>query len=195
MKQGEEAVGILLDALNDLGLDYMVVGSFASNRYGVPRATKDADFVLKIVAADRQRLFARLPDAFKVDPQVGFEMVTGTWRQIIQVPEIPFMIELFELSEDPHDQSRFSRRRRLTLLSRESWLPAPEDVIVQKLRWSHRAKRSKDFNDAVSVMGVQGEAALDWPYIEKWCTEHGTLEVLAEAKAEAAPAWEDDAAG
>jgi hypothetical protein len=38
MKQGEEAVGILLDALNDLGLDYMVVGSFASNRYGVPRA-------------------------------------------------------------------------------------------------------------------------------------------------------------
>ena len=195
MKHGEDAVGILLDALNDLGLEYMVVGSFSSNRYGVPRATKDADFVLRIVAAERERLFARLPDAFKVDPQVSFEMVTGTWRQIIQVPEIPFMIELFELSGDPHDQSRFSRRRKLTLLSRESWLPTPEDVIIQKLRWSHGAKRSKDFNDAVSVMGVQGEAALDWPYIEKWCAEHGTLEVLAEAKAEAAPAWEDAAAG
>ena len=192
MNHGEEAVGILLDALNDLGLEYMVVGSFSSNRYGVPRATKDADFVLRIVAAERERLFARLPDSFKVDPQVSFEMVTGTWRQIIQLPEIPFMIELFELSGDPHDQSRFSRRRKLTLLSRESWLPTPEDVIIQKLRWSHGAKRSKDFNDAVSVMGVQGEAALDWPYIEKWCAEHGTLEVLADAKAEAAPAWVDD---
>ncbi len=28
MKQGEEAVAVLLDALNLLGLDYMVVGSF-----------------------------------------------------------------------------------------------------------------------------------------------------------------------
>ncbi len=192
MKQGEEAVGVLLDALNELGLDYMVVGSFSSNRYGVPRATKDADFVLKIVAADRERLFAMLPAAFKVDPQVSFEMVTGTWRQIIQVPEIPFMIELFELSSDAHDQSRFSRRKKLTLLSRDSWLPTPEDVIVQKLRWSKGAKRTKDFDDVVAVMGVQGERALDWSYIESWCSTHGTLEILAEAKAEAAPAWEDD---
>jgi hypothetical protein len=30
------------------------------------------------------------------------------------------------------------------------------------------------------------------PYIERWCSEHGTLDVLAEAIAEAAPAWEDD---
>lgn len=36
MKQGEDAVGILLDALNALDLEYMVVGSFSSNRYGVP---------------------------------------------------------------------------------------------------------------------------------------------------------------
>ena len=192
MKQGEEAVAALLDVLNHLGLDYMVVGSFSSNRYGVPRATKDADFVLRMVAADREKLFSALPEAFKVDPQVSFEMVTGTWRQIIQIPHIPFMIELFELSRDLHDQCRFSRRKQLTLLSRDAWLPTPEDVIVQKLRWNLAGKRSKDFDDVVAVMAVQGEAALDWSYIEKWCAEHGTLEVLAEAKAEAARVWEDE---
>lgn len=195
MKQGEDAVAILLDALNELGLDYMVVGSFSSNRYGVPRATKDADFVLKIAAADRERLYAALPESFKVDPQVGFEMVTGTWRQIIQVPSIPFAIELFELSRDSHDELRFSRRRRLTLLSRDAWLPTPEDVIVQKLRWCVGGRRSKDFDDAVAVMAVQGRRVLDWPYIEKWCAEHGTLEVLTQAKAEAALAWEDEESG
>lgn len=192
MKQGEDAVGILLDALNALGLEYMVVGSFSSNRYGVPRATKDADFVLRVVAAERERLYAALSPSFKVDPQVSFEMVTGTWRQIIDVPEIPFTIELFELSSDPHDQSRFSRRTKLTLLSREAWLPMPEDVIIQKLRWSHGARRSKDFDDVVAVMAVQGEARLDWAYIEKWCGEHGTLDLLAEAKAEAAQVWDED---
>jgi hypothetical protein len=117
-------------------------------------------------------------------------MVTGTWRQLIQVPKIPFTIELFELSRDAHDQSRFERRRKLTLLSRQAWLPSAEDVITQKLRWCKGAKRSKDFDDAVAVLGVQGENALDWPYIEKWCAEHGTLDVLAEAKAEAAVVWE-----
>ena len=70
------------------------------------------------------------------------------------------------------------------------WLPSPEDVIIQKLRWSDRAKRAKDFADAIAVMQVQGKR-LDWPYIEEWCRQHGTLDILAEAKAEAAPAWED----
>jgi hypothetical protein len=32
MKQGEEAVSVLLDSLNRLKIDYMVVGSFSSNR-------------------------------------------------------------------------------------------------------------------------------------------------------------------
>lgn len=32
MKTGEVAVGVMLDALNGLSIDYMVVGSFSSNR-------------------------------------------------------------------------------------------------------------------------------------------------------------------
>jgi hypothetical protein len=192
MKTGEAAVCVLLDTLNGLSLDYMVVGSFSSNRYGVPRATKDADLVLRIMTAQREHLFAELPESFRIDPQVSFEMVTGTWRQIIQIPEIPFTIELFELSGDAHDQSRFERRRKLTLLGREAWLPTAEDVIIQKLRWSKGARRGKDFDDAVAVMGVQGEKSLDWPYIEHWCALHDTLDVLAESKAEASVVWEAD---
>jgi hypothetical protein len=80
-------------------------------------------------------------------------------------------------------------------LSRDAWLPTPEDVIVQKIRWCLGGRRSKDYDDTVAVMAVQGKSKLDWPYIEKWCGEHGTLEVLAQAKAEAALAWEDDDAG
>jgi len=195
MKHGEDAVGALLDVLNALGIEYMVVGSFSSNRYGVPRATNDADFVLRVIAPQKEQLYAALSSSFRVDPQASFEMVTGTWRQIIEIPEIPFTIELFELSRDPHDQSRFARRTRLTLLSRDAWLPTPEDVVIQKIRWSHAAKRSKDFDDAVAVMAVQGGASLDWSYIERWCGEHGTLERLAEAKAEAAQVWEMNDAG
>ena len=192
MKTGEEAVGALLDILNRLSIEYMVVGSFSSNRYGVPRATKDADLVLKVVAQEREKLFRELPAGFEIDLQVTFEMITGTWRQVIEIPSIPFTIELFELSNDPYDQSRFSRRKTLSLLSRQASVPTAEDVIVQKLRWANLAKRGKDFDDVVAVMAVQGEAKLDWPYIMKWCTDHNTLDILEKAKADAAPAWEED---
>jgi hypothetical protein len=40
----------------------------------------------------------------------------------------------------------------MTLLVRDAWLPTPEDVIIQKLRWSKGAKRSKDFADVVAVI-------------------------------------------
>ena len=191
MKTGEDAVAALLDILNREGIPYMIVGSFSSNRYGVPRATHDADFVLGTKDVPWTKYLSELPDWFELDPQASFEMVTATTRRIIEIPSLPFTIELFNLSEDEHDQLRFSRRKQMTLLGRDAYLPTAEDVIIQKLRWSRGAKRSKDFADVVAVLQVQGPARLDWAYIEEWCGKHQTLDLLAEAKAEAAPAWEE----
>lgn len=190
MKTGEDAVATLLDVLNAHGVPYMIVGSFSSNRYGVPRATHDADFVIDAIGKNLRECLDALPEEFHVNPQATFEMVAATNRQIIEIPSLPFTIELFELSNDEHDQLRFARRIKRTLLGRDCHLPTPEDVVIQKLRWSRGAKRAKDFADAVAVLQVQGPARLDWPYIEEWCARHGTHELLAEAKSEAAPAWE-----
>ena len=73
-------------------------------------------------------------------------------------------------------QSRFSRKCRKfsAQLGREIFVPTPEDVLVQKIRWG----RSKDLDDARDVLAVQTLAALDMPYIEHWCAQHGTLERL-----------------
>ena len=192
MKSGEDAVAALLDLLNAHGVPYMIVGSFSSNRYGVPRATHHAHFVIGSTVKNWIECLATLPAEFEIDPQASFEMVTATNRQIIEIPSLPFTIELFELSNDEHDQLRFARRKKLTLLGRDCYLPTAEDVIIQKLRWSRGAKRAKDFADVVAVLQVQGPARLDWPYIEEWCGQHGTLDLLEEAKAEAAFAWEDE---
>lgn len=191
MKSGEDAVIAVLDLLNGRGVPYMIVGSFSSNRYGVPRATHDADFVIGASDGAWLQWLDELPEDFKVDPQIGFELVTATNRRIIEIPSIPFTIELFGLSEDEHDQSRFTRRRKLTLLGRDCYLPTAEDVIVQKLRWSLGAGRAKDFEDVVSVMQVQGPGRLDWQYLGEWCAKHGTLELLEKARTEAAFAWND----
>ena len=46
MTDFERALKLVLDALEQADIPYMLVGSFASNLYGVPRATQDADVVI-----------------------------------------------------------------------------------------------------------------------------------------------------
>ncbi len=173
----EEAAGAVIDALNDLGVPYLLAGSFASNFYGVPRATQDADFVLQLGAHPIRALAERLGPAFRLDPQMSFETVTGTTRYILEATQSPFQVELFLLSDDPHDRERFARRRQVRALDREVWMPTPEDVIVSKLRWAFLAGRAKDEADVRNVIAVQGER-IDWDYVNRWCEHQGTRPLL-----------------
>ena len=181
MKFGEEAVCAMLDALNAADVPYMLVGSFSSNAYGEARSTKDADFVVQLAPEKRHAVFQALPDDFAVDSQALFETVTGHTRQIVRVPSIPFEIELFDLSTDAFDQSRFARRVRTTMSGRTVWLPTAEDVIVQKLRWAKLANRLKDFLDAHGVVKIRADL-LDWEYIERWCDRLAIRDKLDELR-------------
>ena len=109
-------------------------------------------------------------------------------RDILVVHHLPFKIEIFPLSDDAHDLSRFERRRKVSdeLIAREVFVPSAEDVIVTKLRWAVRAKRSKDADDNRDVIAVQGDA-LDWKYIHHWTHEHETRELLDEIRASIPP--------
>lgn len=173
----DEAVLAAIDALERVAVPYMVVGSLSSNLYGIPRSTKDADFVLQTGPDTIQHVMRQLGPDFRLEPQVSFETVTGTTRHIIETIEGTFRIELFQLSDDAHDQERFSRRKRTKILACDAFAPTPEDVVITKLRWSRQGGRSRDIDDVRSVVAVQGDA-LDWDYIHRWCDEHGTRELL-----------------
>jgi hypothetical protein len=155
----------------------MLTGSLASNLYGIARSTKDADIVLDASTEQLKNVFASIPEPLRVDPQMSFETVTATTRQIIELPSSAFSVELFSLSQDAHDRERFGRRREGTLLGAPVWVPTPEDVVIWKLRWSKQGRRSKDVDDARNVLAVQGNA-LDFDYIHRWCDEHGTRGLL-----------------
>ena len=186
--KANDALLALLRVFTEASFPYMVVGSYSSNFWGMPRSTKDADVVVHVASERWMELPGLLPEGIELDDQMSFEMVTSTRREILRVVGSPFEIELFRLSDDLHDRERFSRRVREEIFPGEFvFLPTAEDVIVQKLRWSAAAKRPKDFADVVTVMQVQWKN-LDWPYIEKWCAEHGTMGVLEEAKKEASVA-------
>jgi hypothetical protein len=174
----------VVDVLNAHGVPYMLVGSLSTNFHAVPRSTKDADVVVQANLAATARLLADELDFLKLDPQFGFESVTATRKLILRsTAGDGFIVELFGLSDDPHDQARFARRLQVNWEGRPTWIVTAEDAIVTKLRWSAFVGREKDALDARSVIAVQGDA-LDWPYIESWCDRHGSRPLLEQIRAQ-----------
>jgi predicted nucleotidyltransferase len=176
-----ERVIAIVATLKRLHIPYMITGSLASNLYGIIRSTADADIVIQARSEDINRIAASLREHYALDPQMSFESVTMTTRYVLESIDHEFKIELFLLSDDRHDRERFQRRVKAMMDDQEVDVPTPEDVIIGKLRWIHRVNRNKDKDDAMNVLAVQGDA-LDWDYIHKWCTEHGTMELLQELR-------------
>ena len=164
-------------ALGAAGVPFILVGGFSSNYHGIPRSTKDADFVVNLSAPLSEEFARTLGPEFEAEPQLSFETNTGTQRQEFRVAGTMFKVEIFRLSEDAHDQERFRRRQAVIVGDRQVFFPTAEDVIIWKLRWG----RAKDREDVRAVIGVQGEK-LDWPYIQGWCERHGTRGLLEEIR-------------
>lgn len=179
----EQLAAAVLEACEKESVDHMLTGAFAHGLYGIPRSTKDVDVVLSLASGDPiDRVVRRLAGVVRFEARVQFDTLTWGKRLVGEsTGKPPFTVELFELFDDPFVQSQFNRRRRIfsAQIQRETWLPAPEDVVVQKLRWG----RSKDLDDARDVLAVQGPETLDMAYIEHWCAIHGTRARLEDALA------------
>ena len=173
-----DATVAIVDALESCCIEYMLVGAFSSNAYGIARATHDADFVVALQKGQLRALIDRLGSEFSLDPQMQMEGFTGSIRNVITHRPTEFRIELFRLnSSDEHHNERFRRRQRRPLaeLQRDVWIPTVEDVVIQKLRWQRR----KDLDDVVGVLTVSG-SIIDWNYVRTWTVAHGTDTLLQE---------------
>lgn len=177
----EDFASSVIDACETEKIEYMVTGAFAAGLHGIPRSTKDVDVVLSTTGGSPvPRIVKRLEGIVAFNTQIQFDTLTWGKRVVgISVHPPPFKVELFELFDDPFVQTQFARRTQIfaSQLQRFTFLPTPEDVIVQKLRWG----RSKDLDDARDVLAVQGPDNLDMDYIRDWCAKHETTPRLQAA--------------
>jgi len=178
----EQAAAQVIEQLERLQIEYMLVGAFSSNIYGIPRSTKDADIVVAFDTMQISEFCKQLGPDFQLDRQMMIEGFTGSVRNVVRFKPTDFDIEFFRLGDDAHHQQRFQRRirHRISDLDIEAWVPTAEDVVIQKLRWARR----KDLDDVVNVLSVSSET-LDWNYIRNWTDQHGTTDLLDQLREEA----------
>ena len=176
----------VIQAFDELGIDYQIGGSIASSAYGVARATLDTDLVANLKEQHIQPLVARLSDAYYIDEdRVRDAVARQSSFNLIHLDSM-LKVDVFVLKSRPYDQIAFSRTRLEHLSENESdrlhHLASPEDVILNKLDWYRQGGcvSERQWKDVLGVLKIQ-QSSLDYEYMRRWADTLNLSELLNHA--------------
>ena len=176
----------VVEALERVGMNYMLTGSVVSSLQGEPRATHDIDVVVAVRTDDLDQLLSSFPsESFYFDKEAAREAVTR--KSVFGLIDLVggAKVDFWPLTDDAFDQCRFSRRQRQNLLGVEAFVSSPEDTILMKLRWAVVSCSSRrQLTDATRVYEVQRER-LDLQYLEEWVERIGVRDLWERIRREA----------
>lgn len=176
-----------VEALESAGAGYLLSGSLASSMQGEPRATHDIDLVVEVDLAIVDALAAAFgADEYYFDQLAARQaLVDGAMFNLINT-KTGDKVDFWALTESAFDRSRFNRRVRVSAFGIQIAVSAPEDTILQKLKWAKAVGGSeRQIRDAVGVYEFHlGE--LDEDYLATWAHELDVDDLLLEVRTSAA---------
>ena len=167
-----------VEALERLGLPYLVTGSVATIFFGEPRFTVDIDIVVDL-PAERIRDFcaAFAPEEFYLSEEAVRRAVRSRSQFNVIHPSSGLKIDIMVSAGTPFDRSRFARMRRIRPGEGfEASFASPEDVILKKLEYYREGGSQKHLRDIAGVLRISGEA-IDRSYIQEWAERLGVEEI------------------
>jgi hypothetical protein len=176
---------LVTDALEQLGVPYVVGGSLASSFHGIPRATIDADVVAAIRPAHQTGLVKALRDRFYLDADaIRLAIEQRATFNLIHL-ETMFKVDVFIAGDDQVTRQELERGRPFVVTDapeRTLRIASAEDTIARKLHWYKLGDGVSDrqWNDVVGVLKVAG-ASLDVPYLRRTAALLGVERLLDRA--------------
>ena len=166
-----------LKRLNRVQIPYMIVGSMASNYWGVPRSTHDIDFVIQYSTVDIHRIVNAFDDQFFIQ-EISVEAGLRPPFQFNAIDNRSALkIDFFGTGDDDYDRARFDRRLSITLFDQSAFIARPEDVILYKLRWYQITSSDRQLNDVAGILAVS-TGSIDFEYMNKWAAAIGVTSIL-----------------
>jgi hypothetical protein len=168
-----ELLRYLVEALEGVGLEYMVGGSHAAMYYGEPRLTRDIDVIVNLDLERLAGLLRRFPASeFYVDPVAARVAVETSGQFNIIHPNSGLKIDVYVNPDTPYDQARLARRQKLPIMPGvDAHFARPEDVILYKLIYA-REGGDLHLRDVIGIIRVSGPE-LNERYIIEWADRLG----------------------
>jgi len=166
----------------------MITGSFVSSFQGAPRATHDIDLVVAIPPDHIPPLVNAFPppDYYLDELAVRDAVARRDMFNLLHVITGD-KVDFWLVTDEPFDQSRFARRRASDVMGMRMFFSAPEDTILQKLKWAELCGGSeKQFIDALRVFELQ-RPKLDLAYMNDWAAGLGVTDLWQRVQDEAQP--------
>ena len=184
-----QATLLVVEALEALGVPYLIGGSLASAVHGVVRTTMDADLVADLRPEHAEPLAQALGDAFYVDAASIRDAIRHRSSFNVIHLESMFKVDIFIPKQRPFDRTQLQRRTKQVIATepeREAYVATAEDTILAKLEWYRRGGEVSDrqWQDVLGVLKVQGNR-LDLAYLRQWAASLGVSDLLEKALTEA----------
>lgn len=176
-------------AVDQLGIPYVLVGSFASSIHGMYRATADIDILADIKTEQVRPLFEALQDSFYVDEHVMRDAVAqGRSFNAIHFDSV-FKVDFFVAKSDDFALVQLNRRqlRKVSPDGDEAvYVATAEDTILAKLRWYQAGNETSNnqWNDVLGILGTS-KHTLDLDYLRLWAGKLGLTDLLEKAVGDA----------
>ena len=180
---------LVIDALDALGVPYLIGGSLASAVHGVLRATLDTDLVADLRLEHAEPLARALGGTFYVDAESIREAVLHQRSFNVIHLETMFKVDVFVVKNRPFHHSQMERRMAQVIATdpdRTAYVATAEDTILAKLEWYRMSGdvSEQQWRDVLGVMKVQADR-LDLAYLRQWAAQLNISDLLERAIKEA----------
>ena len=180
----------ITEVFDRLGIAYFIGGSFASTIHGLPRATRDVDFIADIKAKHVDAFVAALETKFYLDAKTIRSAITHQRSFNVIHLDSMFKANVFMLASSKWAQNQLQRRELKPIFSagvyHAVWTCTAEDIVLQKLLWFEKGGKvsRQQWDDILGVLKVNS-SSLDFEYLRLWSSELGIASLLQEALTEA----------
>jgi hypothetical protein len=150
----------VVDALERIAVPYMIGGSVALGVWATPRMTHDLDIVVDVPLAEIPQFCAQFPaERYYLDPAamtVAFRQRDSRSQGMYSFLDMDtgLKVDLFPLRPgDPAQVTAMGRRVRAEVLSSQpAYVYAPDDLLIQKLRWYSMGESQRQFTDCLALL-------------------------------------------
>jgi hypothetical protein len=169
---------LAIATLEQLGIPYAIVGSFASGAWGESRFTQDIDILIDVDAGQVKSLCdAFAGPEFYVSEAAAREAVRRQGQFNVIHPASGNKIDFMIAGSAGWVTTQLQRRRRIPIFAdQDADVAAPEDVILGKLLYYREGGSEKHLRDITGILKISG-SSLDRDYVARMAAQLGVADM------------------